>query len=108
MPRCELLGRFTVLGRIHQTHHRPLDMTVWGNKNGDSTTLASPSRSTMPKRKRTICSSTRRKHAPKKITVGRQPICPKQTIKLIDPVWMPGPVPSGFWNDPVNRRNYMY
>jgi hypothetical protein len=25
--------------------------------------------------------------------VGRQPICSERQLKLIDPVWMPGPVP---------------
>lgn len=43
----------------------------------------------------------------KKITVGRQRICSERTIKLIDPVWMPGLVPFRFWQDRNNRRNYL-
>ncbi len=64
----------------------------------------------MQKRKRAARSSstqTTKQKTPKKITVGRQRICSERTIKLIDPVWIPGPVPSGFWNDRANRRNYM-
>ena len=44
--------------------------------------------------------------APKE-PVANQPICPDRRIRLIDPVWVFGTVPSGFWQQPENRRNYL-
>jgi hypothetical protein len=41
--------------------------------------------------------------------VGRQRICSEQQVKLIDPIWIVGPVRRrGFWDDEENCRNYLY
>jgi hypothetical protein len=37
-----------------------------------------------------------------------QPICSADQVRRIDPLWVPGPVPSRFWEDRQNRRNYYY
>ena len=34
-----------------------------------------------------------------KKAVGRTPTCSPARLARIDPVWIPGTVPSGFWND---------
>jgi hypothetical protein len=39
--------------------------------------------------------------------VGRTPICDPAYLRRIDPVWMPGPVPPRFWEDPAHRRDYL-
>ena len=39
--------------------------------------------------------------------VGNQLICLARTARLIDPLWMVGPVPKSFWQDKQNRRNYL-
>ena len=39
--------------------------------------------------------------------VGRTPICDPSYLRRIDPVWVPGPVPSRFWEDPSHRRDYL-
>ena len=50
---------------------------------------------------------SRRTQTAKKIRVGRQPICSERRARLIDPVWVDGPVPKHFWEDKENRRNYL-
>lgn len=40
-------------------------------------------------------------------TVGKQQIYSPGLLSDIDPVWSPGPVPAGFWDDKENRQNYM-
>ena len=41
------------------------------------------------------------------LSVGRQPICSEREVRSIDPVWLFGRVPSHYWEDPKNRRNYL-
>lgn len=43
----------------------------------------------------------------RKKPVGVQPICSEREVRLIDPVWVFDTVPSGFWQQPENRRNYL-
>jgi hypothetical protein len=43
----------------------------------------------------------------RKKPVADQPICSDDDVRRIDPVWIPGPVPSRFWEDRQNRRNYL-
>ena len=45
--------------------------------------------------------------APRKKPVDRTPICDPACLRRIDPVWMPGPVPRHFWEDPSHRRDYL-
>jgi hypothetical protein len=45
--------------------------------------------------------------APQKKPVGRTPICDPAYLRRIDPVWVYGRVPSGFWGDPAHRRDYL-
>ena len=45
--------------------------------------------------------------APAKKVVGHTEICPESYVRQIDPVWLFGPVPRGFWHERVNRRNYL-
>jgi hypothetical protein len=42
-----------------------------------------------------------------KVSVGKQKICPDRELRQIDPIWLFGPVPRGFWHTPQNRRNYL-
>lgn len=42
-----------------------------------------------------------------KKAVGHTEICPESYVRKIDPVWLFGPVPHGFWREQVNRRNYL-
>jgi hypothetical protein len=42
-----------------------------------------------------------------KIPVGKQRICPEHVIRRIDPVWLFGPVPNGFWTEPAHRRQFL-
>jgi hypothetical protein len=42
-----------------------------------------------------------------KKAVGRTEICPVSYVRRIDPVWVFGPVPHGFWSQQANRRNYL-
>ena len=42
-----------------------------------------------------------------KKAVGRTLICPQSYVRRIDPIWVFGPVPRGFWHDQTNRRNYL-
>ncbi|MGA2068396.1 MAG: hypothetical protein ABSG86_25710 [Thermoguttaceae bacterium] len=45
--------------------------------------------------------------APGKKPVGRTPICDRAYVRRIDPVWLCGPVPHRFWQDPAHRRDYL-
>ena len=45
--------------------------------------------------------------APSKKPVGRTPICDPSYVRRIDPVWVPGPVPPRFWEDPANRCDFL-
>jgi hypothetical protein len=51
---------------------------------------------------RCVCLRTRGK-----IPVGTQRICLEHFVRQIHPVWLFGQVPSGYWKEPENRRNYM-
>ena len=45
----------------------------------------------------------------RKPPAGRQRICSEQQVKLIDPIWVVGPVRRrGFWDDAENCRNYLF
>ena len=45
----------------------------------------------------------------RKPPAGRQRICSEQQVKLIDPIWVVGPVRrKGFWDDAENCRNYLF
>ena len=46
-------------------------------------------------------------NASRKIPVGRTPICNPSYLRRIDPIWVHGPVPPRFWEDPANRRDYL-
>ncbi len=46
--------------------------------------------------------TTRRKKA-----VGRTLICNPTYVRRIDPIWCPGPVPRGFWDEASHRRDYL-
>lgn len=50
------------------------------------------------------CDRTR---AGSKKAVGRTLICRQSYLRRIDPIWIFGPVPHGFWHDRTNRRNYL-
>jgi hypothetical protein len=39
--------------------------------------------------------------------VGRAPICDPAYLRRIDPVWVPGPVPFRYWQEPAHRRDYL-
>ena len=39
--------------------------------------------------------------------VGEDEICPESYLRQIDPIWLSGPVPAGFWQDKNNRRKYL-
>jgi hypothetical protein len=43
----------------------------------------------------------------KNIPVGKTPICDPAYIRRIDPIWISGKVPNGFWLDVKNRRDYL-
>jgi hypothetical protein len=38
--------------------------------------------------------------------IGKQPFATEQQIHQIDPVWIMGPVPCGFWKNESNHRDY--
>ena len=42
-----------------------------------------------------------------KIPVGRTLICNPSYLRRIDPIWVHGPVPPRFWEDPAKRRDYL-
>ena len=46
-------------------------------------------------------------YANAKKAVGHTKICPDSYVRRIDPVWVFGPAPHGFWREQVNRRNYL-
>jgi len=55
-----------------------------------------------------MASKSERISVVRKPLVGRQPIYAEQEIKLIDPIWVVGPVRRrGFWDDKENERNYL-
>ena len=39
--------------------------------------------------------------------VDRAPLCDPAYVRRIDPLWVPGPVPSRFWEVGANRRDYL-
>ena len=43
----------------------------------------------------------------RKESVGEQRIASDQEIRRIDPVWLFGSVPNGFWHEPENRRSFL-
>jgi hypothetical protein len=45
--------------------------------------------------------------AARKKPVGRTPICAPSYARRIDPIWLSGHVPRGFWDDARNRRDYL-
>ena len=36
-----------------------------------------------------------------------KPYPSESALRSINPVWLPGPVPNGFWQEKTNRRNYL-
>jgi hypothetical protein len=43
----------------------------------------------------------------RKKPVDRVQICDPAYVRRIDPVWIPGPVPRRFWEEPRHRRDYL-
>jgi hypothetical protein len=55
-----------------------------------------------------VTSASARVPPVEKPPAGRQRICSERQIKLIDPVWVVGPVRRrGLWDDEENCRNYL-
>jgi len=62
-----------------------------------------------PPRRRRQPSSRRHQETPKpcKSDSHGKPYPSEATLRSIDPIWLFGRVPNGFWQDETNRRNYL-
>ena len=59
--------------------------------------------------KDTKTSASARVHPVPRPSAGRQAICSEQQFRLIDPLWVIGPVRRrGFWDDATNCRDYLF
>ena len=85
--------------------------SIGGGSSGIATAKAKAKAAGSPHRRRAGGVAQRHNGDPtraaSKKAVGHTKICPESYARRIDPVWVFGPVPNGFWRKPVNRRNYL-
>ena len=63
----------------------------------------------LSQRERGVTAESARVPTVRRPPAGRQRICTERQVKLIDPIWVVGPVRRrGFWDDEENCRNYLF